>query len=408
MSQLGRFIRKTGKSYQINNKSEYYQFGFKEFGPLLYGFTKWLSKQFNDMNIKKVFFFSRDGFMMKKAFDTFSQNDSITSTYTYFSRKSLRQSLFWNCNDYYESLQYLSSMRYISTKGILEYYGFDEEEVHDIIKEYGLDGEHVYVAKELSVAKDIEKLYNSLKNRIYEKSYASYQVLVRYLEQIDMSGDCAIVDIGWNGSMQFYLEKVLDIYQCRGNICGFYIGINTLYPVKGKTYGYLYNNEDGSLRKKVLCSLGVWEKLFQSMEGSSVGYIVNEHNRVEPVKGQYEYAGDVDCMNNIQEWQQGAMDFLSACQEQKQYIPDVADDREWAKSILKFGQYPSKKDTELFRFFYIDDDGRQFFTARKKLHQYKLKEFMHDLSNSPWKTGFMKSVFVIPFPYYVIYRILRR
>ena len=199
MSQLDRFIKKTGELYQINNKSEYYQFGFKEFGPLLYGFTKWLRKQFDDINIKKVFFFSRDGFMMKKAFDTFSQNDTITSTYTYFSRKSLRQSLFWNCNDYYESLQYLSSMRYISTKGILEYYGFDEEEVLDIIKEYDLDVEHVYVAKELSIAKDIEKLYNSLKNRIYEKSYASYQVLVRYLEQIDMSGDSAIVDIGWNG-----------------------------------------------------------------------------------------------------------------------------------------------------------------------------------------------------------------
>lgn len=78
------------------------------------------------------------------------------------------------------------------------------------------------------------------------------------------------------------------------------------------------------------------------------------------------------------------------------------------KSILKFGQYPSKKDTELFRFFYIDDDGKQFFTARKKLHQYKLKEFMHDLSNSPWKTGFMKSVFVIPFPYYVIYQDIKK
>lgn len=408
MSQLDRFIKKTGESYQIHNKSEYYQFGFKEFGPLLYGFTKWLSEQFNNLNIKKVFFFSRDGFMMKRAFDIFNMDSTITSAYTYFSRKSLRQSLFWNCKDYYESLQYLSSMRFISIKGILEYYGFDEQEAQAIIKEYGLDGDFVYVARELSAAKDIEKLYNSLKNRIYEQSYDAYQLLVRYLEHIDMSGDCAIVDIGWNGSMQFYLEKVMDIYQCKGNICGFYMGINTLYPVKGKTYGYLYNNEDDSLRKKVLCSLGVWEKLFQSMEGSSVGYTVNEHNQVEPVKGLYEYAGDYDCMNNIQEWQQGAMDFLTACQEQKQYIPAVADEREWAKSILKFGQYPSKKDTELFRFFYIDDDGKQFFTARKKLHQYKLKEFMHDLSNSPWKTGFMKSAFVIPFPYYVIYRILRK
>lgn len=133
----------------------------------------------------------------------------------------------------------------------------------DIIKEYDLDVEHVYVAKELSIAKDIEKLYNSLKNRIYEKSYASYQVLVRYLEQIDMSGDCAIVDIGWNGSMQFYLEKVLDIYQFRGNICGFYMGINTLYPVKGKTYGYLYNNEDGSLRKRYYVHLEYGKSFFR-------------------------------------------------------------------------------------------------------------------------------------------------
>ena len=60
MSQLDRFIKKTGELYQINNKSEYYQFGFKEFGPLLYGFTKWLRKQFDDINIKKVFSFFKE------------------------------------------------------------------------------------------------------------------------------------------------------------------------------------------------------------------------------------------------------------------------------------------------------------------------------------------------------------
>lgn len=409
MSQLDRFIRKSVELYQINDKSEYYKFGFSEFGPFLYGFTKWLSKQLKESNVKKVFFFSRDGYMMKKAFDIFNKDDGATSTYAYFSRKSLRQALFWNCGDYKESLQFLSSMRYISTRGILEYYGFDGNDLQEIIDDFKIDESRVHVSRELASDEDIERLYNSLKNRINEKSYTAYQVLVKYIEQIDMSGECAIVDIGWSGSMQFYLEKVLEIYSCKCNISGFYVGINTLYPVRGKTNGYLYNNIEYSLRKKVLCSLGVWEKLFQSMEGSSVGYMINECNQVIPVKAQYEYANDTGCMKNIQEWQKGAIDFLFECYHQNQNdVPEVKDEREWAKSILRFGQYPSKKDTELFRFFYIEDDGRQFFTAQKKLHQYKLKEFMHDLSNSPWKTGFMKSVFVIPFPYYIIYRILRK
>lgn len=39
--------------------------------------------------------------------------------------------------------------------------------------------------------------------------------------------------------------------------------------------------------------------------------------------------------------------------------------------------------------------------SQKKLVQYKPRELMHALSNSVWKTGFLKSVFKIPFPYFI-------
>lgn len=66
--------------------SEYYKFGKEYFGPFLLGFTKWLDKNIRNTKVNKIFFFSRDGYMMKKAFDEISEL-SNQSTYVYFREK---------------------------------------------------------------------------------------------------------------------------------------------------------------------------------------------------------------------------------------------------------------------------------------------------------------------------------
>ena len=56
--------------------------------------------------------------------------------------------------------------------------------------------------------KEVEQIYICLKEQIYEKSQQQRQLLLAYIEQIGMKGSCAIVDIGWHGSMQYCLEQI--------------------------------------------------------------------------------------------------------------------------------------------------------------------------------------------------------
>ena len=72
------------------------------------------------------------------------------------------------------------------------------------------------------------------------------------------------------------------------------------------------------------------------------------------------------------------------------------------------GKNPTIKMVKLFSFFYNTDGEKEYYVSQKKLVQYKPRELMHALSNSVWKTGFLKSVFKIPFPYFYIYRIFRK
>lgn len=407
MTHMRKIIKKCDEVGQKSDKSEYYRFGFSKFGCFLYGFTRWLVSEINERDIKKIFFLSRDGYMMEKAFDFMSKESPVSHKYTYFSRNSLRQALFWNCDGYKDSLKYMSSIRFITVRGILEYYGFSEKEINDVIKEYGINPDKSYISRTLSEEQEIAELYGWLEDKIKFKSRIQYELLMKYIIQLDMSGNCAIVDIGWNGSMQYYLESFIELSKLDISLSGFYVGIQSKYPIKGSVSGYLYNNDDTSWRRRTLCFLGGFEKLFQSCEGSCVGYI-EEDGIIKPLNRTYEYENDEKCIDKIKQWQSGAMDFLDMIESGKVNVPDNTDNRQWAVPLIRFGQHPSNSGVRLFSFFYIEDGRKQYFTVQKKLKEYNIREFIRDLSDSPWKTGFMKSAFKLPLPYYLIYRIIKK
>ena len=76
VGSLKQYIKKF--SQDIKSYSDYYKFGFERFGPFLYGYTNWLYKKIVKSGCKKVFFFSRDGYMMKKAFDIYNSDNTIS------------------------------------------------------------------------------------------------------------------------------------------------------------------------------------------------------------------------------------------------------------------------------------------------------------------------------------------
>lgn len=400
-----RAIRRESGKLSGEKRSEYYNFGFEYFGPFLYGFTSWLKQRLTEEGLTNVYFFSRDGYMMQKAFHLLAPEFPNTQ-YVCFSRKSLRQSLLWKCDDFQASLRYLTYENFISVGRLLDYYGFGEAERERIAKEYGWDLAEDLPWATLSDNRKAETVYDTLKEDILRKSKEQYELLTSYLDSIRMEGSCAIVDIGWIGSMQYALEQFAAFSGRDLRVHGFYVGMNPENPVTGPAEGWLYNKDDLALRKSLLCFFGGLEKLFQSLEGSTDGYTWKDGTAV-PVLAPYEYEGDAPVQAAIKDWQQGALDFMEGVQKD----PDAAEAaalRDWAEPLVAFGKSPPLKGVKLFSFFYNVDGTKQYFVAQKPLWKYAPKELAHDLSNSVWKTGFMKSVLKVPFPYFKVYDLLRK
>ena len=204
--------------------------------------------------------------------------------------------------------------------------------------------------------------------------------------------------------MQYFLEEFLRINGSEIKLKGFYVGIDPERDISGELYGYMFDKNDLSIRKSVLCFLGIYEKLFQSQEGSTTGY--SEINGiVEATKAKYEYFGDKALLKAVEEMQSGGMDcFEILCNKDT----GITDYREFATPLLLYGEKPSLQQALLFKDMYISDGIKSYFLPQKSLTQYKAGEFKRELSNSCWKTGFMKAAFKVPFPYDWIYKVMRK
>lgn len=388
------------------NKNIYYNFGHDIFGPFLYGFTKWLRAKIRENGDQKVFFFSRDGYIMQHAWNVFenAEPSGVEEKYVYFSRNSLRRGLLWSCKSYEESLQYLSKRRFVDMAEIASYYGLTHEELEVCLNEVGVGWNENMLYHNLAYNDKIRTLYERYNAVIKERSKAQYETVIAYIKQIGMQGHCAIVDIGWHGTMQYYLEKLLDIAKIEVRLNGYYVGVNPILPIKSEAHGYVFNKNNLKYRKAALCFLGGFEKLFQSKEGSTDHYVIKE-KMVAPVLKKYEYEGDTRLIGYINQLQDGALKYVA--QSVKDNVA-FEKDEEAFMPLIKFGKNPSYKDTQMFRFFYVEDGEKQFFIPQKPLYKFKPKEFVLALSNSIWKTGFMKAAFRIPLPYFWIYNIIRK
>ena len=382
--------------------NKYFAFGNKRFGPFLYGFVRWLDLLLTEKGYDRVYFFSRDGYMMKKAFDVIS-GGRIESHYVYFSRKSLCAPLVHYCEGFEQTLELLSWERYVSVGKILSLYGFEGDEGAAAAAACGLCADDSFAYDTLKCNKKLRQLYEQNRDLINARSKMQDELMLRYLRQNKMCGKTAIVDIGWHGNMQGLLDTFSKKHELDLETEGFYIGID---PRKGfdiAVNGYLFEPGRHRNKKRILCFLGGYEKLFQGFEGSTSGY-EEKGGKVSAKLLRYEYEGDERAVNAIKCWQRGALCFVK-----KAFAAGLADsDERLTEPLIRFGMSPSLKDTGLFEFFYIDDGGKSFFLPTKPLYRFKPREYIKCLADSPWKTGFMKASFKFPAPYYPVYCLLKK
>lgn len=385
-----------------NNESYYYKMGYETFGPILYGFVKMLNEKID--NKKKMFFLSRDGYLMSKAYDIIdSKNKPV---YFYASRRALIIPTLWQVNTLKEMLDKLYIRDYIKVENLFRKLGLDKEKYEKIVKKHGFKLTDSVKYNDLFVSPFID-MFEEIKPIIHENSKKEYELLLAYMKQEGFDNESSLVDIGWNGNMQMAFKNIFLSLNQKDKVKGYYVGVLPESKNIGKINmnAFLFDpktNTDIYICLKVINS--IFESMFLAPHGSVKTY-KKEKGKIVPVLLDYEYTDGIE-KKSYEEIQNGALAFISdfVKSDLKEYIN--MNSHVSFYSMMQFAYHPRKKDVEAFGDFKFLEDDIIYLAKPKRLSYYLIhpKKFASDLYVSGWIIAFMKRLTRFNMGYTTIYK----
>lgn len=390
------------------SENSYERIGHSILGPLYLGFSKWLLNNLEKNKIDSVFFLSRDGYVMKKAFDKIN-NGNINSKYLYVSRKGLivPALYYFNSLDEMLDLTNIEVLKNITYELFLNKIGLTSDDCIEELKKLEISGNTILNGDKLRNDEKFKQFYLSIKDKMIFNSKIRLKELLAYLEKNEFHGKLAIVDIGWQGTMQKSIELILKKANIPVEIFGYYIGIKQSgydnYQ-KYKMYGYVFDPIKNDNEKKLFSFGGLFEYFYSTYDGS-----VSHYMDGNPVLDENEYKNTkyLDIMAKIQD---SGLVYLSYASKIYEYYMLESFDEYCINKLIEFGTKPKLEYLNAFEDLYYSNLQNFYLLPQHSLLYYlkHLNELKSDLNQSFWKVGFLKKLLILPLPYYKIYSFLKK
>lgn len=391
----------------INNNilkidDEYEKIGYETLGTLLIGFLNWVKKQCELKNIKNVYFLSRDGYIMKKAFNILFPDNEIKSYYFLASRRSLTVPLLSNISDFSEVLEIVNFRKIETFSSILKRVGIEQiSNDDDEIKDLEINRDKLKSDRKL-----IDK-FNKYLNQIKSNAEFEKKSFIEYFNKFVKSDHIAIVDIGWHGTMQKCVTKILEDSNINCKINGYYIGLTE----KGEENKecFIFNNKIDDFNPNLVSAFrGVIESFFSANHGSAKRYTDDCEVELEPFE-QSNYNKRV-----IKKIHKGALKCVEEYNKLGLDIYEGITGKYAFKPLYNLMTKPDFNTINILKNIDFFDTQNRKLIENRKITDYLLepKILIEDLANSDWRIGYLKNTFKI-FNNYdkiveVIYKILRR
>ena len=378
----------------IEERKYFENFGYKYFGPLLLGFSKWLIEDLKIKKIDRVYFLSRDGYLIKRAFDVVNDG-TISSYYFYASRRAIIVPYLWKIKSREEIFKYIVFNKKFSVKTFLKKVGLEDYDLSNELNKYGYKINDIQYKDNLGKFENfIEEIMPIIKNN----SKKEWNNLQKYSKKSDFKNKIAIVDIGWNGSMQRALQNLF----VDKKFFGYYFGLVSTNIVQGLNIkGYIFDKKVNEIYyNKMHYFINIFEFLFLAQHGSVKRYI-DDKSDVELYKYEYENREEKNIAKIIQDY---AIKFV-----QDNKYEDI-DDKKVINKFINYFLKPSYKSAKLFGNIKFYDDEFNYIAKPDKGLKYILhpKKFINDFKQSSWRIGFLKRLLIIPFPYYYLNNLIRK
>lgn len=200
----------------------------KDYSGYAYSLTLFIEKLYKQVKreeIEKVFFLSREGEFLKRLFDAYLErvNDTeLQTNYLFVSRKSTFVASLDEDLDKESFFTLFRQYNKISSKNFMKNIGFSDEDIETIVKEVEIDID--VIIENFSLSEEMFKLKSNKAFRaIYYKTvHTQKKLFKKYLEQKGYeSGKSCIVDVGWKGTIQ---DNIFRILLDEEKLYGFYVG----------------------------------------------------------------------------------------------------------------------------------------------------------------------------------------
>lgn len=361
-----------------------YNLGYYAFGPMIMNFILWLISEAKHDKIDTLLFLSRDGLILKKAYDLLAPyiKDSPKSEYLLSSRRA------YSLASLTDKEQLLNSINV----------GFQKTSVENIlVNRYGLSKKTIRAKKlrGLGLGFDSElccinnraqliELVMAFSQEIINNAAKERKNLLNYFSASQVSTDnvTATVDIGYSGTLQKYLnhltgKKIGAYYMISFLPCAELI--NDGYKIRGY-FSHLEDRHDRS--HSWTKNLDMYEALFSSNTGSLMYFEEKVKGALTPV-----FSSIQDCEKErnlmLRDIQDGALKY---CEEMVGYFGSnvqslVLSPAQSLKTYSDFIEQPKFKDILLYQGVGFEDaySGQE---AR-----YLIAPLGSDLSVSKWIQG---------------------
>ncbi len=301
----------------------FFRYGSQFLGPVFAVAMHRLIEQVRQYGIQQLLFAAREGFIFKKIYDQFSQGlltheQRPGTVYAYFSRHSTSLA----------SIQRLSPREVElcaekSKRGglgmVLSTYGLPQEPFAAIAAEYGIGlDEPIRRTDEPRLVKFLSD--NRVQSAVAPLQRSAAAKLEAYLAQCGFWGrnrKVGLVNVGWEGSIQFNLVNAFGQRQDFPQLFGFYLGrrrgLHLLDYSPSFAEGLLYDYRNYSVNERLPMEfLEIYEEAARAPHGTALGYRRADNNTIRPIFKQSGKA-DRDCeiRDNPQlaVLQQGILDF---------------------------------------------------------------------------------------------------
>lgn len=385
------------KNRDILGKSGAYKLGYNVFGILLYVFAKWIYLSAKDLKCQKIYFLSRDGYILEKVFNIFVNKD-VQFEYIYMSRNSIISCLLDNTDtidafvDRYKSWPKVFDINYFLEK--INKVG--DSKVSDLVEKIS---ECEFNKESIKNNLIVNEIYDIEKESI--KEWARYQknCLINYLNQ-DNYQYIAVVDLGGRQTIQKNLREFIQLNGLNKKFESLnllLVGNETKHDL-----AFLYaKNKNNNLINKVRYFYFLLEAFFTAPHPSVREYTLVE-KKTYPV---FEKVNNKKENKVLNELHAGAIKFVEDFYNIGQYLDislDVA-----INDLFRFGLYPDIEEAYYWKDYKFDADGLKKLIQIRTIKEYienPIRVF-YDYKQSLWKTGYIKLLFKSNFMNYLFIKL---